>query len=49
METKPNTYKNCNASQRLDVSKVRKPVVGRYVKDPKAPYGVCVVESKKQA
>lgn len=44
--SKPDTYKNSNASQTVPVSKVRTPVVGRYVEDPTAPYGVRFVESK---
>jgi len=44
---KANTYKNCNASQTVSVSKVSKPIVGRYVNDPSAKYGVRFVEQSK--
>jgi hypothetical protein len=47
MMSKPDTYKNSNASQTVSVASVSKPIVGRYVNDPTAPYGVRFVESSK--
>ena len=44
---KPRTYRNNTASERIPVSQVSKPIVGRYVKDSTAKYGVKFVESIK--
>jgi hypothetical protein len=36
---KPETYKNCNSSQTVDIRKVSQPTIGRCIPDPTAPHG----------